>query len=303
MRVLNTITDLSVFNKSLDLKIHTNVYGLGRSCIALSLILSLTLTKSFVYFPTSSFEFLATSNNFVPNFFLMFGQENLSIAITVACFILLSVISGYLPQLTGILHAWLSYSFFTGALMIEGGDQLAQIICILLIPVTLLDRRINHWHTHDFFKYNRPQWVDFFGFSCLAVIQIQMAIVYFFAVADKVAVSQWIDGSAVYYWFNHVPFGADEPLNWLLGPIVGNPYITPFLTWGVLVTEALLFGALFMNQKHKLIIFKLGVTFHFFIIIVHGLWSFFFVMLGVLIIYLIPRGKELKIQYKLPWIK
>lgn len=277
--------------------VFTNVYGLGRSFIALSLLITLIFTKSHVYFPSDFFQIGQPSQTIVPNLFYLFGEKNLTISLILSCFILIMVISGVLPQITGILHAWVAYSFFTGALIIEGGDQIGQIITILLIPVTMLDRRLNHWNGEEYFKYERPEWLDFFGFTCLIVIQVQMAIVYFFAVAEKINSDEWASGTAFYYWFNHNPFGAAEPIKSLLNPIISNPYVTPLITWGVLLLEALLFGAIFMKKEHRLLMFKLGVCFHFMIIVVHGLWSFFFAMVGGLIIYLLPWDKSLNLKF------
>lgn len=279
-----------------DPYIFTNIYALARSFIALSLLVALLFTSPYVYFPSEFFAIGQPSNTIIPNFFYLWREENLLIPIILACIILLLVIIGYIPQLTGILHAWVAYSFFTGALMVEGGDQIGQIIAFLLIPVTILDKRINHWHKNDFFTYNRPEWLTFFCYSCLVVVQIQMAIVYFFAVSAKLNVPEWVDGSAFYYWFNHNPFGAAAPLRAVLSPVVNNPFLTPLITWGVLVLEATLFAALFMTKDKKRIMFILGVSFHFMIIIIHGLWSFFFAMLGGLIIYLLPWDKQLNLR-------
>ncbi len=291
-------TVLSPFTSSrLNFEIFTNVYGLGRSLVALSLLITLLLTKPHVYFPPDFFRIGAPSQTLIPNFFYLMGEQQLTLSIAIACLVLLAVISGYLPQITGLLHAWIAFSFFTGALIIEGGDQIGQIITILLIPVTLAEKRINHWHKSNFFQYERPEWINFFCFSCLFVIQLQMAIVYFFAAAEKIQVPEWADGSAFYYWFNHNPFGASEPIRWLLSPIVENLYLTPLITWGVIVLEAMLFGALFMRQKHRLLMFVLGVSFHFMIIVIHGLWSFFFAMVGGLVIYLLPWDRQLNLRF------
>lgn len=301
MRSLVLFYGSSLDKVSEEDSIFTNVYGFARSLIALSLLIALLFTEPYVYFPAEFLRIGQPEQTIVPNLFYIFGEGNLNLSIYIACFILVAVISGFLPQVTGILHAWVAYSFFTGALIIEGGDQIGQIISILLVPVTLFDRRINHWHTKALFNYNRPEWIDFFCYTCLIVIQVQMAIVYFFAVAEKIHSPEWVDGSAFYYWFNHNPFGAGEPLQSLLNPIISYPYVTPLITWGVLVLEATLFGALFMKREHKQFMFKLGLSFHFMIIVIHGLWSFFFAMAGGLIIYLLPWHKPLRLQFLRQW--
>ena len=292
-------------NKSIDYsQIYvSNTYGFARSLIAFSLLITLVFTSSEVHFPSILLSINEQNSSIIPNFFHLWGPANIDNAIYVACSILILVISGYIPQITGFLHAWIAYSFFTGALMIEGGDQIGQIIAILLIPVTLLDPRINHWHKTKVFKFERPEWVDFLSYSSLVVIQIQMAVVYFFAVSEKIHVAEWIDGSAFYYWFNHRPFGAFDFLKSMFNPIVANQYFSPLITWGVLILEALLFGALFMEKKYKPLMFKLGISFHLMIIIIHGLWSFFFAMAGGLVIYLLPWDRSINLIVWKKWAK
>ncbi|MGJ1439530.1 hypothetical protein [Sphingobacterium multivorum] len=277
--------------------IFTNVYGLGRSLLAMSLFLDLSFTHSFVYFPEFVFNSGADNSLVIPNFFLIFGSQNLNITVGIAIFTMIWVISGYTPQITGILHAWMAYSFFTGSIMIEGGNQIAQIITILLIPVTLFDKRINHWAKTEFFSYNRPPAIEYFCKSCLMIIGVQMSIVYFFAVAVKVNTSVWQNGSAIYYWFNDSIFGLPEAFRSFLYPLTSSRIFSPLMTWSVLILEAILFAALFMSQERKKILLPIGLIFHFMIILCHGLWSFFFAMAGGLVIYLYPSYEYISFRY------
>lgn len=277
-----------IFKYTPPLQFHTPVYGIARSLLALNLIFELVFTNANVYFPNG----VVTERQGlgIPNFFELFG----SISILLSIVAMIIVITGFLPQITSIIHAWIAYSFFTGSFVVEGGNQVAQILTLLLIPIALSDRRINHWYKKDFFKYSRPEWLDYLVWSFLKIIQLQMAIIYFFAVAVKVNHSNWQDGSAFYYWFNHNAFGANEKLIELLSPLVNNPVISPMISWGALLVETFLFAAIFMSQKAKNQLFWIGLGFHFMIIIVHGLWSFFFAMAGGLVLYLLPANKPLK---------
>jgi antimicrobial peptide system SdpB family protein len=268
--------------------IFTSNYGMARSFIALSNIFTFALTDPHSYFSELTFKVGQSSDMIIPNYFLLFGHENLYLSTGLAIGILCWVITGYLPQITGILHAWIIYSFFTVSLIIEGGDQISQIITILLVPITLFDKRISHWHKKDSLKYTRPKWIEYLCYSTIVIIQLQMAILYLFAASDKLKVTEWTDGTAFYYWFNHRPFGASEPVHWIFDPLINNHYILPLITWGVITLEILLFAAFFMNQRNKLVLFCLAVIFHFMIVVVHGLASFFLAMVGGLIIYLLP---------------
>jgi antimicrobial peptide system SdpB family protein len=268
--------------------VFTNVYGLARSLMALGTLATLLLTDPHSYFNDMFFKIGPPSGTIFPNFFYLFGQENLYVAVGVASLILLWVISGYLPQITGILHAWIIYSFFTGSIIIEGGDQISQIIAILLIPITLFDKRINHWSNKDFFLYERPKAIAYFCYSTIVIIQVQMSILYLFAGADKLHVNEWVEGSAFYYWFNNRPFGANNVVHFIFDPLITNHYLSPLVNWGVIVLELFLFAAIFMREQQKITLFYFAVTFHFMIVVVHGLSSFFLAMAGGLILYLLP---------------
>ena len=168
--------------------VFNNVYGLARSSLALSLLITLIFTPTFVYFPKPYLKTLDKLNSFIPNYFFLWDYSNLNIGIIVACFILVLVIFGYFPQITGILHAWLAYSFFTGSLMVEGGDQIAQILTLLILPITLFDKRINHWSEKEYLNWRRPFAINYFSFSCVFMVKIQMSVLYFFAAIEKLDV-------------------------------------------------------------------------------------------------------------------
>lgn len=283
------------------INVFTNKYGIVRSLIAIGSLFTLLFTDPHHYFTHDFFQNGPPVD--FPNIFYAMGESNLYIAVAFSVLILLWVISGYLPQITGILHAWVQFSFFNGALLVEGGDQVAQNITILLIPITLFDRRINHWHRTDYFQYRKPEWLEYFCYSCVVIIQVQMCTLYFFAAVEKFKVAEWVGGSAYYYWFNHNPFGASAWLKSLLGFIINSPYLSPIITWSVLILESILFAALFMDHKRKRTLFFAAVAFHCMIMIVHGLNSFFFNMAAGLVLYLLRPDKHVDFSEMKTWIQ
>ena len=266
--------------------VFNNTYGLARSVIAIGNLLTFALTDFTFFFEKESFQ--AKPFGIVPNFFYILGENGIIYSQVISVIILLWVISGYLPQITGILHAWLIYSFSTFSILIEGGDQISQIILILLIPVTLFDKRINHWFSVDYFQFKRADFFTEFSYSCLFMIRIQMCVLYFFAFVEKFRGPEWRDGSAFYYWYNNHPFGANIFIHKILDPLINYKISYIFITWGVLLLEITLFSSIFMAQKNRRTLFYFAATFHFMIWIIHGLASFYLAMLGGLIIYLLP---------------
>ena len=47
----------------------------------------------------------------------------------------------------------LSLIYSISSFILEGGDQVAEIICLLLIPITLFDHRKFHWQNNVKVKY------------------------------------------------------------------------------------------------------------------------------------------------------
>jgi len=134
----------------------TNVYGLARTLIASATALTLLFSR-----PSTLFRPAAGLLD-VPvcvgarggSLFCLVPTGHLELARWLAVAGLLLVASGFRPRLTGVLHAWLSFSLFSSAVMVDGGDQCAQVMALLLLPVTLTDPRRWHWdkmpeHTDD----------------------------------------------------------------------------------------------------------------------------------------------------------
>lgn len=271
--------------------VFNNTYGLARTVIAAGNLATFSLTDFSLYFDKDIF--LVKPSGTLPNFFYIFGESGLLYSQIISIIILLWVMSGYLPQITGMLHAWVVYSFSTFSLLVEGGDQISQIILILLIPVTLFDKRINHWDDHDFFSYRRSDFFGQFSYSCILMIQLQICILYFFSFVEKFKVAEWRNGSVFYYWYNHHPFGANEFIHAILNPFIDYKIVYIAITWSVLLLEVLLAGAILSSAKFKKNLFYFAFAFHFMIWIIHGLASFYIAMVGGLIIYLLPADQSI----------
>ena len=274
----------------------TNVYGLARVCLASGLLFTMIFSGVDNLFPTIKGEFLKQPQFFydkISIFYIL--RDNLLIAWIICIIILSIVISGFLPQVTGILHWWIAYSYLVSGIIIEGGDQIASIIALLLIPVTLTDNRLNHWSRP---KENNRQKLSLFIWSIYVIIMLQVSIIYLHAGIAKLSVEEWLNGTAVYYWFTHSNFGVREPFKNTVSYFLSNTFICTFLTWGTMIYEIILFGWLFMsrNRWNWKLIFISAVMFHFSIALVHGLVSFMFTMIGALILYFFPKNLHIQIK-------
>jgi antimicrobial peptide system SdpB family protein len=215
---------------------------------------------------------------------------------------LLAVISGIYPRFTGILHWIITFSFQYASAIPDGGDQIAMILSLYFVPITVMDNRKNHFYT-SIYQTSFQNSV-----SCLVtkfLIPLQMSIIYFHSAIEKLyKLEEWRNGTALYYILEDPLFGSSFFKKQIMN-LFSSKYIVVPLTWGTVLIEILLFSALFMNYKNKKILFFIGTIFHFSIILFFGLFSFFFSMFSGLIVYLLNPSDNFRFFNfkKLPLIK
>jgi antimicrobial peptide system SdpB family protein len=288
LRILSDIVSRRARHYS-DSNPYTNIPGLARSMLALSTLTTLLCNDWSLLFPEHyEKSIVVTSVLDKANLFHLAGYANLDIALWFSVAVLGAVISGILPQVTCFFHFWVTFSFFRYCPIVEGGDQIASIVSMLLIPVMVFDNRSNHWHKP---KSRQRSLINIWGNMTILFIQVQVAVVYFHAFAGKLVVEEWINGTATYYWFTHNIFGFSSLLQSPGEMLMKSSFIVTSTTWGTLLLEILLFAALFMSERRRLYLLYAGIFFHFGIVVVHGLLSFFFSMTACLIIYLHPAFK------------
>lgn len=282
----------SILNKD----IFTNHLALARSILALCTLSTLVFNNPDTIFRPDGIGRPKNKNfifdNF--NFFHLLPYTHIEILIIIAILILLIVISGHFPKISSVLHFWICISFLNSAMMIEGGDQITSNLSLLLIPICVCDPRKNQWSRLSTIRIpnyfdERKLIANFFHF----VIRIQISFIYFDAAIGKLFEKQWYNGTALYYWFNNPIFGMSKWMKNVSNPFIDNPYIIVFLTWGVLGFELLLFTALFLDEKYYTTLLWMGLAFHFLIILIFGLFSFFFAMAGALILYFSKMNKTI----------
>lgn len=267
----------------------TNVYGLGRTLLALGTLLTMVFSDTNVLFrPALGIEQVPIINGFAGkiSLFTLFAG-NLSAGKAVAMLLLALVASGWKPRYTGLLHWWVSYSFMNSCVLVDGGDQVTAILTLLLVPVTLCDARTWHWGKALSYSTVQP-YLNIIGNTTVALIRMQVAIIYLHAAVAKCSVPEWENGTALYYWFTDPMFGHPAWLNAVLDPLLDNPFSVTVFTWSIIVLEFLLFSGLLANRKVKPWLLGAGLIFHAGIAVIHGLTSFALAMSGALILFLRP---------------
>lgn len=275
-------------------KYWTNYLGLARSLLALSTLSILLFNSDQTLF--GELNTIYSSNNLGNfNIYIIF-KDNLDIARYVSYTILLMVIIGIYPRYTAIFHWWISYSFFTSSIIIEGGDQINSNLTFLLIPILLLDKRKSHWSITNQDQSIYAKTIAFFSYI---LIILQVFVLYFEAGLSKLKVEEWKNGTAVYYWFSDSVFGLNEALLGLITPLLKSPIFITFTTWGAIGLELTLALSIFgmRNKKLSFIFVIIGVLLHLSFAICFGLVSFFLAMSGALILYLLAINYNFKLKF------
>ncbi|NMO15876.1 hypothetical protein HPC49_26915 [Pyxidicoccus fallax] len=209
--------------------------------------------------------------------------------------VLAVVASGWRPRVMGVLHVWVTWSLVASAIIVDGGDQVNANMALLLLPWTLTDGRKWHWTRVEAPTAPTAGYALACGLALVAwtAARAQVALIYLDASIGKMFVKEWMDGTAVYYWFTHSTFGAPMWLRGVILPIVHNGVTVALVSWGTIVLEFFLAIALFLDRRWQRALFPMGLALHVGILFVHGLTSFSTTMCGVLLLYIGPRELEL----------
>jgi len=211
------------------------------------------------------------------------ADGHLSLARWFAAGLMLPVVFGLWPRLFGLVHWWIAFSFQANGTMVDGGDQIAAILALLLLPTTLTDPRWSHWAPMKG-RVEPGLHARLLAVSGLLAVRLQVGIIYFHACVSKFGVPEWMDGTALYYWVSDPYFGATGLMRWVLKPIVESGAVA-LLTWTVLAVELALAMGIVMSARARATLLWPGLLLHVGIALVHGLVSFSLVMCAALVLY------------------
>ncbi|MFE5869209.1 sporulation-delaying protein SdpB family protein [Streptomyces roseifaciens] len=191
---------------------------------------------------------------------------------------LLAVVAGgYRPRWTVWIHAWLLYSIGVSIALPDGGEAIARIAGLLLIPMGMADDRRWHWQ-----RPRTPIGPTARGtaFAAFWALRIQLVILYVQSGVSKFGVPDWLNGSAEYYILRDPIFGAAQPFE---GPALWlseHGLTLGLLTWGGIIIELVIAAFLLGPERWRKAAFALDVVLHASIIATIGLWSFSLIMIG-----------------------
>ncbi|MDP3949529.1 hypothetical protein [Microbacterium sp.] len=223
------------------------------------------------------------------NMFCVVPGEYRWIPIGLSIVVLGWVIAGYLPQLSCVPHAYVAFCFGTAVTVPVGGDQVAQNLALLLVPVCVTWRGRWHWASDT---SNTIGIRELVAWCAVALVMVQASVIYAVSFISKLAVTEWVDGTVIYYWFQDQIFG---PAGWggdVLRALSFQPIGTAVLTFGTLALEAGLAVAIFVRGRARAGLLIAGIAFHGAIALTMGLISFGLAMTALLLLYLGDLGPQ-----------
>ena len=277
-------------------------FALARSLVALGTAVTFLATPtSTLFYQSENFPEGTVCSEYIVNTIAIFcridpSYHNILKPVLVA--ILLIVVIGFAPRFLGILHWYITFSFVNTSPVPDGGDHLALVITTLILPVSLFDSRRWAWR-------NEPQllasWWVIAGATQLAGI-LQVMFVYLHSSIAKFGVTEWVDGTALWYWSRQSVFGFPDHLRILTDEILSIGLAVASLTYSVLLLELFLGMSIFMTWRWKALAFILGVVFHLCIAMFLGLVSFAFSAWGLLVLAYVNTLRHLILYTKLKQI-
>jgi antimicrobial peptide system SdpB family protein len=278
---------LNIFEKNHS---HNRNIIVARLLLAAGLLFTILFNDVYTIFRPTEISFespICLQYNFFGIFCLL--NKHLWAAKLISIIMLVFTISGYFPLIGNIFLWYVSFSFYSSSLIIDGGDQVTLVISALMIPIFLANNDVNIYTNRKLLSSSK---FNFLRTSIATIVFffviLQVVVLYLQAGIAKLYTTEWANGTALYYWLHTDNLSVTSWVTYLLDPFLSNKYLLPLFTWSVIGFEVLLAFSSLFSYKLRKIVFLLGVGFHFFIVIIFGLFSFFFAMTAALFLLLRP---------------
>ncbi|MEY9963317.1 antimicrobial peptide system SdpB family protein [Streptacidiphilus sp. MAP12-16] len=193
---------------------------------------------------------------------------------------LLVVVVGYRPRWSCIAHWYIAFSIAVDGTATNGGDRVAEILTMLLIPICLDDRRSWSWRMPT--RPLRPAWRGS-AFAAHAMLRCQIAIIYLNAVISKLTFPAWHQGTALGILAHDPEYGVPSVLRPFAQQLLSHAWATDLLTWSVLAVETLIALSMAFRRRTRSYGLLLAILLHGAIILLMGLFSFGLIMITLVL--------------------
>ncbi|MFI6479283.1 sporulation-delaying protein SdpB family protein [Nonomuraea sp. NPDC050663] len=207
-----------------------------------------------------------------------------------AAVILLAVASGYRPRWTCVPHWYIMFSLSASMPSPNGGEQVARVLALLLVPICLGDGR--RWHWQRPVRPLPPAWRGA-AYAASLVMRVQVVVIYVDAALSKLLEPAWRDGTAMRYVINDPFVGPPDMVRALVESGEAEGRLLLLLGWGTIVVELFLACAVLGRARLRASGLLVGGVLHGTIFVFLGLGSFELVMISLLIIVTLPGGSLL----------
>ncbi|MET8760877.1 sporulation-delaying protein SdpB family protein [Lentzea sp. NPDC004782] len=214
------------------------------------------------------------------------SDHGLLLSRVISIAVLLLVLSGFSPRWTCIPHWYVAFSLGVSSTTANGGESVAQIATVLLIPICLGDSRLWQWTSPT--SPLPPAWRGSAAAALLAT-RGQLVVIYLTAVVSKLMDPFWRNGTALRNVAADPLFGFPHAVRQLLQPLFDAPPLLAAATWSVIGVQMLVVaGIVAPGRGRARIALVLGVCLHLAIGVLMNLLSFGLIMIGLLVIGLVP---------------
>lgn len=263
--------------------------SIARSFLFGGMALTLLVNPATVLFTTSASQPSAPVCDAYNSWSLFcLASGSLDATRVVAGIFLLVCATGFVPWLAAVPAAYVVLSLSMTTTLGDGGDQLYGTLALLLLPLSLTDWRRTSWRLDQ-----SRRCAEFRGAIALVgwvLIRAQIFIVYLEAAVGKLAVPEWANGTAMYYWLRSPTFGPGEVLAPMVQAITTIAVVSGIATFGVIALEfCLAVGPLFSVRVRRILL-VLGLLLHGAIVVLMGVTSFSIVMAAALLLHLTPMN-------------
>ena len=273
----------------------TDVYGVARSVLAISSILTLTTSSWYTLFRPRMDEVAYPMCHGAGEWgiFCIVSWSDLRIPMWLCVVALLVIGSGWRPRWTCVPHWWIAWSCFNNFSIQDGGESVAAVLTLLLIPIALTDPRKWCWERLSTTPSRSRQLI---ALTLMLMIRLQVSVIYGHAASSKLNVTEWADGTALYYWLLTEPqFAPGGIIHDALRVLLLSPVVA-VVTWGALLIEFVLMMGLFASTRVKRSLLVVGLLFHAGILFLMGIASFATYMFAAVILYLRPFDHEFGVR-------
>ncbi|MEV6626567.1 sporulation-delaying protein SdpB family protein [Amycolatopsis sp. NPDC051106] len=199
----------------------------------------------------------------------------------VTCAVLVVTAVGYRPRWTCVPHWYVTFSLGAAMTVANGGEGVARIVTLLLIPLCLGDARQWQWTVP-----REPLPARWRGSAHVAglVIRAQVTVVYLDSALSKVVVAEWRDGTALSEVILDPYYGAAPLWQHWAGALAGPGPATVLLGWGTIIGELAIAVLLWAPPRARRAAAWIAVPLHGGIMVLMGLVSFGAVMIGAVLL-------------------